>query len=83
VRNPSLSQPRSAEKEKALKIFGGNVRRERTARRISQDKLAVLAGLTARTIAKIEAGELGVRPETIDRIRNAIGCSAEILLPPK
>lgn len=32
-------------------------------------------GLHSRTIAKIEAGELGIRPETLDRIQSAIGCT--------
>ena len=30
-------------------------------------------GLNPRTIAKIEAGEIGIRPETLDRIQRAIG----------
>jgi transcriptional regulator with XRE-family HTH domain len=55
--------------------LGANVRRERTARRISQDKLAARCGLNPRTIVKIEAGEIGIRPETLDRIQRAIGCT--------
>jgi plasmid maintenance system antidote protein VapI len=31
--------------------------------------------LHPRTIAKIEAGEIGIRPETIDRIERALGCT--------
>jgi transcriptional regulator with XRE-family HTH domain len=57
------------------KTFGASVRRERTARRISQSELAARCGLHTRTIAKIEAGELGIRPETLDRIQSAIGCA--------
>jgi transcriptional regulator with XRE-family HTH domain len=57
------------------KTFGANVRRERTARRISQEELAARCGLHPRTIAKIEAGELGIRPDTLDRIQRAIGCT--------
>jgi transcriptional regulator with XRE-family HTH domain len=52
--------------------LGANVRRDRTARRISQDELAERCGLNPRTIAKIEAGEMGIRPETLDRIQRAI-----------
>jgi transcriptional regulator with XRE-family HTH domain len=81
LRNPALSQPRSVEREKTLKRLGANLRRERTARRISQEKLAVIAQLNARTIARIEAGELSIRPETIERLRRAIGCPPGTLLP--
>ena len=31
-------------------------------------------GLHPRTVVKIEAGEIGIRPETLDRIQRAIGC---------
>ena len=74
VRNPPLSQPHSIAKDALRKTFGADVRRERTARRISQDKLAARSGLHPRTIAKIEAGEIGIRPETLDRIQRALGC---------
>jgi transcriptional regulator with XRE-family HTH domain len=66
--------------ESALKILGGNVRRERVARSISQQKLALLTGLNARTICKIEAGKLNIRQETIQRLRQAIGCSLSRLV---
>jgi transcriptional regulator with XRE-family HTH domain len=42
---------------------------------MSQDELATRCGLHPRTIAKIEAGELEIRPETLDRIGRAIGCT--------
>ncbi|MEY2559467.1 MAG: helix-turn-helix protein [Verrucomicrobiota bacterium] len=69
--SPSLA------KEALRKTFGANVRRERSARRISQDELATRCGLHPRTIAKIEAGEIGIRPDTLDRIERAIGCPLE------
>ena len=75
MRNPSLSLPHSIAKDALRKTFGANVRRERTARRISQDELAARCGLNPRTIVKIEAGELGIRPDTLDRIQRAIGCT--------
>jgi transcriptional regulator with XRE-family HTH domain len=74
LRNPPLSHPHSFAKEALRKTLGANVRRERTARRISQEELAARCGLNPRTIVKIEAGEIGVRPETLDRIQRAIGC---------
>ena len=78
--NLPLSQFRDCGDETALKILGGNVRRERVARSISQQKLALLTGLNARTICKIEAGELNIRWETIQRLRQAIGCSLSRLV---
>jgi transcriptional regulator with XRE-family HTH domain len=77
MRNPSLSLPHSIAKDALRKTFGANVRRERTARRISQDELAARCGLHPRTIVKIEAGELGIRPDTLDRIQRVIGCTFE------
>jgi len=75
LRNPPLSQPHSIAREALRKTFGGDVRRERTLLRISQDELAARSGLHPRTIAKIEAGEIGIRPETFDRIQRALGCT--------
>src|SRR5258708_33305287 len=72
LRNPPLTLPHSLAKDAFRKTLGANVRRERTARRISQGELAARCGLHPRTIAKIEAGELGIRPETLDRIERAI-----------
>lgn len=79
-RNQPSSQIRGCEDETALKIFGGNVRRERVARLISQQKLALLTGLNVRTICKIEAGQLNIRWETIQRLRQAIECSLSRLV---
>jgi ribosome-binding protein aMBF1 (putative translation factor) len=75
LRNPPLSLPDRITKEALRKKLGANVRRERTARWISQEGLASRCGLHPRTIAKIEAGEIGIRPETLDRIERAIGCT--------
>jgi ribosome-binding protein aMBF1 (putative translation factor) len=75
LRTSRLSQPHSFAREALLKTFGGDVRRKRTLLRISQDELAARSGLHPRTIAKIEAGEIGIRPETLDRIQRALGCT--------
>lgn len=63
-----------------LKRFGENLRRERTARKITQDKLAELALLNIRTVQKIEAGQTNILITTAKRIQKAIGCSWESLL---
>ena len=77
--NPYLSLQRCVAREKTLRRLGGNVRRECTSRKISQDKLAQLAGINPRTVAKIEAGQLNIRTDTLARISRAIGCSLATL----
>jgi transcriptional regulator with XRE-family HTH domain len=66
--------------QKELKRFGANLRRERTARNITQEKLAELASLNVRTVQKIEAGQTNILITTAKRIQAAIGCSWESLL---
>ena len=63
-----------------LSRFGANVRRERTARSITQEKLAERADLNIRTLQKIEAGELNVLITTAARIQRGLGCSWEKLM---
>jgi transcriptional regulator with XRE-family HTH domain len=64
-----------------LDRFGANIRRERNARNLTQEKLAELADLNIRTIQKIEAGELNVLITTAVRVQRALKCSWERLLP--
>ncbi len=73
--NSSLPKSPALAADHRLKILGGNVRRERTDRRLSQGALAKRAGLSVNTIARIEAGELRVRETTLERLRQAIGCA--------
>ena|ERR1700722_1675811 len=75
LRNPRLSLRHNFARDALRRTLGADVRRERTARRISQEELAARCELHPRTIAKIEAGEIGIRPETLDRIQHAIGCT--------
>ncbi len=63
-----------------LKVVGANIRRERVARALTQEKLAELAGLAPRTIQKIEAGRITILITTLRRLRTAIGCPYEALL---
>ena len=66
--------------QKELKHFGNNLRRERTIRKITQEKLAELADLNVRTIQKIEAGDTNILITTAKRIRKALGCSWDSLM---
>lgn len=70
-----------AEIKRELTIFGANVRRERNARNLTQERLAELADLNIRTIQKIEAGKLNVLITTAIRIQRALKCSWDELLP--
>jgi transcriptional regulator with XRE-family HTH domain len=73
--------PRTARENAQLRTFGANVRRERNAIGMTQARLAELVGIDARNIRKIEAGETNVLVTTMARIRNALGCSSDKLIP--
>jgi transcriptional regulator with XRE-family HTH domain len=66
--------------EKYIKQFGQNVRRERNARAISQEKLAEKVDLNIRNIQRIEAGEINILLTTARRIKNALGCTWDDLM---
>jgi transcriptional regulator with XRE-family HTH domain len=63
-----------------LKIIGANLRRERMARKITQEKLSELADLNIRTLQKIEAGQTNILVTTAVRLRRALGCPWDALL---
>jgi ribosome-binding protein aMBF1 (putative translation factor) len=83
--NPNFQEknwmPTSKALKPALKELGDNVRRERVARKMSQQRLAELADLNIRNIQRIEAGELDVLFSTIARVRNALNCAWDRLTP--
>jgi DNA-binding Xre family transcriptional regulator len=64
-----------------LKQLGDNIRRERLAKAISQQRLAEIADLNIRNVQRIEAGELDVLLTTIVRIKKALDCPLERLVP--
>jgi transcriptional regulator with XRE-family HTH domain len=63
-----------------LKSVGENVRRQRRALGMTQEKLAELAELAPRTIQKIEAGRLDILATTVRRLRQALRCRYDELL---
>ena len=73
--------PRTGRENAQLKEFGANVRRERVALGMTQGRLAELIDIDIRNVQKIEAGETNVLVTTATRIRQALGCSAEKLIP--
>jgi transcriptional regulator with XRE-family HTH domain len=64
-----------------LKQLGDNLRRERTTLGLTQQQLAELADLNIRNVQRIEAGELDVVLSTFVRLRKALNCPWERLLP--
>jgi transcriptional regulator with XRE-family HTH domain len=65
-----------------LKAFGANVRRERVAARLTQEKLAEKADLNIRTLQNIEAGQLNILVTTAMRLQKALNCGWEKLMRP-
>jgi transcriptional regulator with XRE-family HTH domain len=63
-----------------LKAFGANVRRERMKKKFSQEKLAELVDLHARTLQKVEAGQTNILLTTVLRFQKALRCSWDKLL---
>jgi len=73
--------PKDPRIQTQLKKFGANVRRERTAKNITQEKLAELVDLNIRTIQKIEAGDINILITTVIRLQKALDCPWARLLP--
>jgi predicted transcriptional regulator len=73
--------PLNSKECKRLKVFGDNVRRERCAQGLTQDKLAELAEISTRNLQKVEAGELNILFTTIVRIQLALKCAWKKLMP--
>ena len=69
-------RPRRSTESRALQTFGDDLRRERMARGLTQERLAELADLNPRTVQKIEAGDITI----LLRLRTAIGCDWKRLL---
>ena len=66
--------------EKFIKQFGQNVRRQRSARGLSQEKLAEKVDLNIRNVQRIEAGQINILITTARRIKSALGCTWDDLM---
>jgi transcriptional regulator with XRE-family HTH domain len=73
--------PKSKSRSLWLKQLGDNIRRERLAKAVSQQRLAEIADLNIRNVQRIEAGEVDVLLTTAVRIRKALDCPLDRLLP--
>jgi transcriptional regulator with XRE-family HTH domain len=63
-----------------IQRLAANIRRERNARNLTQERLAELADLHLRSLQKIEAGEINLLLTTVFRIKRALKCSWDKLL---
>jgi transcriptional regulator with XRE-family HTH domain len=48
---------------------------------MTQERLAEMADINDRSLRRIEAGEMNLLITTVARIRNALGCSWEEMMP--
>ncbi len=72
--------PIDAEQSRLLKDLGANIRRERVALKITQERLAELVGVNPRTIQKIEAGNLNILVTPLVGTQAALECGWEELM---
>ena len=72
--------PLTAQQSTFLAQVGGNVRRLRVARKLTQERLAELVGINPRTVQKIEAGKLNVLATTLGRLKEALKCDWDELM---
>ena len=64
-----------------LEVLGANIRRERSARKMTQERLAELADISTRNLQKVEAGQLNILVTTLVRLQLALRCSWNKLMP--
>ena len=64
-----------------LEVLGANIRRERSARKKTQETLAELADISTRNLQKVEAGQLNILVTTLVRLQLALRCSWKKLMP--
>lgn len=72
---------RTSTSQRQLKMFGANLRRERRIRGFTQAQLAEMVDLNPRTLQRVESGQVNVLTTTAIRIRYALDCPWERLLP--
>lgn len=68
---------------KLVKIIGLKLKFERYKRKLSQEKLACMTGLTVNSISSIERGVANPTIETIESLANALKIPVEELVNPK
>jgi Zn-dependent peptidase ImmA (M78 family)/DNA-binding XRE family transcriptional regulator len=62
------------------RVIGGNIRRLRASKKLSQKILAEKAGISRVTLSRIEKGEYQPRVSTLEKLASALECGLERLL---
>lgn len=72
INNQDMLETPSAEtvKSKIDKTIGTNIRRERTARKLSREELGAVLGLTTSHLGLIERGERGATNVVLAKLKN-------------
>lgn len=66
--------PLSPQEQRELKKLGASIRRIRSGKGMTQERLAELSELHLRSLQKIEAGEKNVLITTVSRIQRSLKC---------
>ena len=64
-----------------VKKLGAHIRESRRSAGMTQEVLAEKAEIATRVLQKIEAGQITILVTTLIRIRRALGCDYDDLLP--
>lgn len=65
-----------------LQHIGGNIKKMRKYRKLTQDQLANEAGIRIATISDIESGKANFEINTLVRIASALNCYLDISFTP-
>jgi transcriptional regulator with XRE-family HTH domain len=64
-----------------LQKLGKNIRRERVARKLTQEKLSELSGMDITNLQRIEAGKYNTKILTLIRLKEAMDVDWDQLIP--
>ena len=73
--------PLSRKEQNRLRVLGANIRRERCAKKVTQEDLAERAEISTRNLQKVEAGQLNLLGTTLIRIQLALRSPWTKLMP--
>lgn len=59
-------------------LIAAAVRRERREQQLRQDELALVAGVSVRSVHQIEAGKPTTRLDVLERVLSALGLTIEV-----
>ena len=73
--------PLNRKEQSRLRVLGANIRRERCAKKVTQEELAERAEISTRNLQKVEAGQLNLLGTTLMRIQLALRSPWNKLMP--